>query len=67
MDGSAQWLRSVDGAVRRYQEGGLKTLHDLGAELSHLAWSDAAPGASTIGGDKDHPSPATGSDPHLAT
>jgi hypothetical protein len=53
MDGSTQWLRSVVGAVRRYQEGGRKTLHDLGAELSHLAWSDTAPGASTIGGDKD--------------
>ena len=54
MDGcDAKWLRSVIAAVKRYQTGTRRTLDDLGAELSHLAWSDGAPTASTLAGSAD--------------
>lgn len=54
MDGcNTKWLHSVIGAIRRYRSGGRATLDDLKAELSHLAWSDLAPSASALAGDKD--------------
>jgi hypothetical protein len=54
MDGcETKWLRSVIGAINRRHAGGRGTLHDLGAELSHLAWSDLAPTASIFTGDRD--------------
>jgi predicted metal-dependent enzyme (double-stranded beta helix superfamily) len=54
MDGcNTKWLDSVVGAIRRYRSGGRATLEDLKAELSHLAWSDLAPTARTLPGDKD--------------
>ena len=54
MDGcNTKWLRSVIGAIERHRSGGRSTLDDLKAELSHLAWSDLAPTASTLAGDKD--------------
>jgi cysteine dioxygenase type I len=45
---NGKWLRSVLDAVQRHQAGGRATLDDLGAELSHLAWSDLAPTARTF-------------------
>ena len=50
---NTKWLRSVLGAIRRYQSGGRTTIDDLKAELSHLAWSDLAPTASLLTGDKN--------------
>lgn len=54
MDGcDSGWLRSVVGAVKRFQASRDMTVDELGAELSHLAWSEQAPSAIALPGDKD--------------
>jgi hypothetical protein len=54
MDGcDRSWLRSVMGAVRRFQAVQHATLDELGAEVSHLAWAERAPSANTLAGAKD--------------
>lgn len=47
------WLRSVVAAVKRFQASGHVTVDELGAELSHLSWSENAPTANTLPGAKD--------------
>lgn len=53
MDGcDTKWLHSVVGAIKRYRSENRATLADLGAQLSHLAWSEAAPTANSLAGNK---------------
>jgi len=53
MDGSTKWLRSIVAAIKSYQHSGSRTLDDLAAQLSSLAWSDSTPTAQMLGGAAD--------------
>ena len=54
MDGcDSGWLRTVIGAVTRFKATRHVTHDEFAAELSHLAWSDCAPTANTLPGEKD--------------